>query len=675
MLKDALKKRDYSEDALILAKAATIIRNDTFRHECFKFDGNFPSKCQENSIPSCLKSLISLIYNGPNLKDQDKEESHACISVRQLIVFNMKKSTSTSGTKERHTLDREPPLPTYIGLNIHQQTRCKKLIMQLYCMGISISYDRVLDLEDRIATSVCEQCDEDGVVSPICLKKQLFTVGAIDNLDYNPSSTTSQSSFHGTGISLIQFPTKDNPGIDRPLKSLPQSTDRKYNLPGSYEIVPAVALRPNDVTVPILNCNTEQRQSHFDEAFAKQKSWVSHALHLLENEDLHNDDKIVWGAYHALQQQPSLEDPLGVCALLPLFYEKAATPSMVKHGMEVQRQATDYLNPGQIPVTAFDQPLFAIAKYVQWKWPATHGEHVHVIMLGGLHTEMALWRTLGDVLEGSGWTAALTEAEIASPGIVDSFLNVSHLARTRLARQVTVLTLQKLQQEAYSQSESNCSFSAWKDSMCSSSPTFMYWDFILRYEMLILMFVAAHRDRNFLLYVEIMEKLVPLFFAMDHVNYARWTPVHIRDMKNLPDSIRNEFEEGRWVLSKTNKSFSCIPIDQAHEQENASVKGSVGFIGLTETPSALKRWMLSGPELTRLQNQFEAEYLPVNDPDDPKYFQNHRSGYAAQKSFHKQVRSLFSTIKNMGNPFLDDFPELVTLDSRNCIGETGTSNT
>ena len=278
-------------------------------------------------------------------------------------------------------------------------------------MGISISYDRVLDLEDRIAASVCEQCDEDGVVSPICLKKQLFTVGAIDNLDYNPSSTTSQSSFHGMGISLIQFPTKDNPGIDRPLKSLPQSTDRKYNLPGSYEIVPAVALRPNDVTVPILNCNTEQRQSHFDEAFAKQKSWVSHALHLLENEDLHNDDKIVWGAYHALQQQPSLEDPLGVCALLPLFYEKAATPSMVKHGMEVQRQATDYLNPGQIPVTAFDQPLFAIAKYVQWKWPATHGEHVHVIMLGGLHTEMALWRTLGDVLEGSGWTAALTEAE------------------------------------------------------------------------------------------------------------------------------------------------------------------------------------------------------------------------------------------------------------------------
>ena len=209
MLKEELKKRDFSEDATILAKAAMIIHNDTFNHQCFKFNGCFSTQCQENSIPSSLKSLISLIYNGPNLKDQDKEESQACLSVGQLIVFNMKKSAS-GGTKEWHTLNREPPLPIYISLNMHQKIRSKKLIMQLYYMGISISYDRVLDLEDKIASSVCEQCEEDGVVSPICLKKGLFTVGAINNLDYNPTSTTSQSSFHGTGISLFQFPTKDN---------------------------------------------------------------------------------------------------------------------------------------------------------------------------------------------------------------------------------------------------------------------------------------------------------------------------------------------------------------------------------------------------------------------------------------------------------------------------------
>ena len=72
-------------------------------------------------------------------------------------------------------------------------------------------------------------------------------------------------------------------------------------------------------------------------------------------------------------------------------------------------------------------------------------------------------------------------------------------------------------------------------------------------------------------------------------------PVHFKDMKSLPSSIRNEFQtQNHWVLSKTNNNFSAIPIDRAHEQENAFVKGAGGFIGLTENSTAFKRWMLTG---------------------------------------------------------------------------------
>ena len=72
----------------------------------------------------------------------------------------------------------------------------------------------------------------------------------------------------------------------------------------------------------------------------------------------------------------------------------------------------------------------------------TWRESAYIVMLDGLHTEMAIWNTLGDVLEGSGWTSALTEAEIASAA---SFLKVAHLVRARHAHQVTLLTLHKLQ--------------------------------------------------------------------------------------------------------------------------------------------------------------------------------------------------------------------------------------
>lgn len=94
------------------------------------------------------------------------------------------------------------------------------------------------------------------------------------------------------------------------------------------------------------------------------------------------------------------EDPPALTALLPMFYEKAATPAMVTHSMNVLGQAITFLNPNQIPVITVDHPLFALAKMVPWKWAASHGEQAYVVMLGGLHIRMALWSVLGDLLDG-----------------------------------------------------------------------------------------------------------------------------------------------------------------------------------------------------------------------------------------------------------------------------------
>ena len=68
---------------------------------------------------------------------------------------NITKKTTPSAMTSKHTLEREPPLPIYIGMNVHTLTRSKKLIHQLYQMGLSISYDRIRETEDWIATSAC----------------------------------------------------------------------------------------------------------------------------------------------------------------------------------------------------------------------------------------------------------------------------------------------------------------------------------------------------------------------------------------------------------------------------------------------------------------------------------------------------------------------------------------
>ncbi|KAG5873612.1 hypothetical protein JTB14_011754 [Gonioctena quinquepunctata] len=64
MLREALKMRDFSEDDVIFAKAATIVRKDIMNHQGFKFSGCFPAQCQEDSLPASFKSLVSMMLNG-----------------------------------------------------------------------------------------------------------------------------------------------------------------------------------------------------------------------------------------------------------------------------------------------------------------------------------------------------------------------------------------------------------------------------------------------------------------------------------------------------------------------------------------------------------------------------------------------------------------------------------
>ena len=51
--------------------------------------------------------------------------------------------------------------------------------------------------------------------------------------------------------------------------------------------------------------------------------------------------------------------------------------------------------------------------------------------------------------------------------------------------------------------------------------------------------------------------------------------------------------------------FSTLAIAQAHAQNNAQIKADRGSVGLTEDHSALRRWMVTGPEVGRLLTAYE----------------------------------------------------------------------
>ena len=137
--------------------------------------------------------------------------------------------------------------------------------------------------------------------------------------------------------------------------------------------------------------------------------------------------------------------------------------------------------------------------------------------------------------------------------------------------------------------------------------------------------------------------------------------MHLRDMAELskkhPD-IFGEFNNGHFTVQKTKRVFSAVPIDQAHEQNNACVKGDGGAVGLTDNPSALRRWMIAGPEVARVIEEFG---LQGNRRVDTHH---HDQTASVQTSFARDVRSLVMVMEELGNPFKEESQDLLVLDTK-----------
>jgi len=371
-------------------------------------------------------------------------------------------------------------------------------------------------------------------------------------------------------------------------------------LPLAYSDVPPCILPKSEPKLPPLD-SISMNPTSVNNALNGEYEWLNQFVNKMGATEEPVD--ITWAGYHAEKSVRELHPKL-IIALLPLFRHNAHTSAMICHSLTVVEAAVKHLNPGQIPVVTFDQPLFALAKQIQWHWPEQFGEDKFLVMMGGLHIEMAVLRMLGHWLDGSGWVHCLVQADVATTGIADSFLHGNHVKRARYAHIVTAATLFMRRQQSYANycqelSDLPLSFDEWCSDREKASSQFQFWNIVLQLELTLLSFVHSIRDSNFELYVGILlHNLALWFFCLDQTHYARWLSVHLRDMVSLkhrhPD-IAAEFRHGKFTVAKSRKYFSAISIDEAPEQLNAQIKGDSGAIGLTETDAALGRWVIAGP--------------------------------------------------------------------------------
>ena len=125
---------------------------------------------------------------------------------------------------------------------IHAVTRKQDIIDKPHKLGLSVSYDRVLQFSADLANKICKQYEVEGVVCPSNLRKPVFTTAAVDNID------------HGTAISLTNHVSDGSLGAEcNAIHSVNLARSKTIaNLPTSYTVFSPASLHNQHPVVPQL---------------------------------------------------------------------------------------------------------------------------------------------------------------------------------------------------------------------------------------------------------------------------------------------------------------------------------------------------------------------------------------------------------------------------------------
>ncbi|KAL9951254.1 hypothetical protein ACROYT_G043888 [Oculina patagonica] len=69
--------------------------------------------------------------------------------------------------------------------------------------------------------------------------------------------------------------------------------------------------------------------------------------------------------------------------------------------------------------------------------------------------------------------------------------------------------------------------------------------------------------------------------------------VYLAQMKQLPEEVQTEFDEGNWVVKGSSRRFNQVDPDQSQEWLNGTERRGGGIVGIRRTTAALCRWTLS----------------------------------------------------------------------------------
>ena len=502
------------------------------------------------------------------------------------------------------------PVPFAVGVSVDKCSGSKSLVTKLSRLGMSITPDEVKRFKQSSA--------KHSLATPRHVSPQCLMQFAGDNVDHDTITLDGKGTLHAMGmIAITSEPVIETPKIKRLTKT------EAITVNGDIDIITYNSsfreAKENLTVLPIDTNSSQTAQSNL--YFDTRYELLWHAGWFFSTED---NPRPHWSGFH--QKATSLTIPAkskSEVEFLPMIDMNPNDMTCVYSTMKFVIKKAQTSNC--FPIITFDQPLYlkAIAIAEKEKLPI-------VVRMGGFHLLMSFVGSVGTLMKGSGLEELFQEI-YASKSLeqILSGKNVYRAVRAHQIAQSALMTLilksvrsqrglsydflsplftkaveGKLTEGDLDEIASSEEFKKlqqeiedFKTGICNKR-TAKLWLLYLDYINVMNQYIFAERTSNWPLHLQTVTKMLNLFAATGHSNYAKSTRMYLQQMNVLHEShpeVHKLFMEGKHTVSRTHNNFVAVWTDLAIEQlYMRSIKSRGGLTqgrGVTENMRTL--WVAS----------------------------------------------------------------------------------
>jgi len=619
---------------------------------------NIDQKHVQTIVPNSLYLFLVLLFGGmsavddlsdPDARTEDENTQRCVLSVAQDIVFGVSKGKKLT------------PKHVGLGLTLHQATRSESLIDLFHAANHCIPIQTVRKFDNAIANQILESYKRNGYVYiPPNIQPNVFTHFSCDNIDVLEDTLDGKNTFHCTQMMAWQRETGTPLATESAVSSdifVPDKETMKIYHEIDTAKMPSVK-RPT----PVVESSKLDMKKWLEEDEQMPESKCSNLCWTLARKEKQQSQSVpLWGSFN--ESMCTVSHPLTNPCMLPILSAPAdefdTINTVIRRFMGISRA----VGQAHTVITA-DQPLYSKAKELVWANPEEFSSVI--LMMGGLHVCFNFIHAIGQHMENSGLEDVWLEAGVFGPNTVNTVMEGKAYYRAVRGHLLTYEALWRLKWRYFEVwlSENHKDIPVLQQTICNLQTIFSgnhrtrdhikaactslseslheskviahleefeqqmmklknyaFWSSYLRLIEILLCFIKAQRTGNWLMHVEAFAAMLPWMAVYDHLNYARWGPVYLADMKTLDltaPEVHKECLDGNFVVKRSNSYFNEVPADQATEWMNKVCKTAGGIIGITRQDQARDRFCITWSRKSQVSGETQRLYGLNDDDDDTK---------------------------------------------------------